>query len=47
MFKTITLDNNSEYLDFQSLGTSSECPDAQRTIIVIHILHMKEAQKNN
>ena len=33
MFKTTTVDNGSEFLDFESLETSSECPDAQRTII--------------
>ena len=33
MFKTTTVDNGSEFLDFQSLETSSESPDAQRTII--------------
>ncbi len=33
MFKTTTVDNGSEFLDFQSLETSSECPHAQRTIV--------------
>ena len=33
MFKTTTVDNGSEFLDFQSLETSSECPNAQRTIV--------------
>ena len=33
MFKTTTVDNASEFLNFKSLETSSECPDAQRTIV--------------
>ena len=33
VLESITVDNGSEFLDFQSLETSSECPDAQRTII--------------